>query len=311
MAKTSAAVRDELQTYRTTDPIVSQALEQALEAMSAFDAAQSLDELQVCVLNPAVASRELVTSPYYTPACQALVAEKLIVVNEQFLLDIETAMRAFAQSETLLGSPFLRNDAQMFGLTRRIQGDGVQYLARLRRQAARADQAVEQQLRRELGMVALFFLGHEVGHFMHRHPSGQFATFVDPGAPLETRIADAVVKLCRHVDEFAPTQFGLPGFNRVADPASQVRQVVATVRARDESRYSRHELFFANEAQADDWANRAVVAHLGALTSETASQQALHVLARGLFVAALYTGTRISTSSPERPVSSSSAIHVS
>ena len=291
MAETSAAVLDELQTYRTTDPIVSRALEQALEAMSAFDAAQSLDELQVCVLNPAVASRALLTSSYYTPACQALVAEKLIVVNEQFLLDVETAMRAFAQSETLFGSPFLRNDAQMFGLTRRIQADGAQYLARLRRQAARAED-VERQLRRELAMVALFFLGHEVGHFLHGHPSGQFATFVDPGAPLETRLADAVVKLCRHVDEFAPTQFGLPGFNQVADPASQVRHVVAVMRARNESRYSRHELFFANEAQADDWANRAVVAHLGALTSAAESQHTLHLLARGLFVAALYTWYR-------------------
>jgi hypothetical protein len=287
MPGTRGAARDELSAYHDADPIVGEALEHALGAMGAFEAAQSLDELQVCVLNPAVASSALLKSRYYTPACQALVDEKLIVVNEQFLLEIETAMRAFAQSETLFGSPFLRSDAQMFGLVRRISDDPVQYRARLRRQAA-ADEAVDRQLRRELGLVTLFFIGHEVGHFMHGHPTGQFATFLDTSLPLEVRIEDAVVKLCRHVDEFAPTQFALPGFDTVADPSSQVRRVVDVLRTRDEPRYSRHELFFTSEAEADDWANHAVLAHLGSLPGEE-PQQALHLMARGLFVAAVYT----------------------
>jgi len=287
------SIRDELLAYRTADTVVSGAVEQALAAVSSFDLAQSLDELHVCLLNPAVASPELMASPYFTEGCQALLDEKVIVVNEQFLLEIEAAMRSFAQSDSLLGAPFLKNDAQMFGLVRRIDADPARYLARLRRQGQRetADEDAERHLRHELAMVALFFIGHELGHFLHGHPSGQFATFVDPDAPLESRIEDAVVKLCRHVDEFAPTQFGLPGFARTADPTSDVRRVVDGLRARDEHRFERHDAFFANEAEADQWAHRVVVAHLTGLAKEdtAGSERGLYGLARGLFVAAIYT----------------------
>jgi hypothetical protein len=284
---------DELVAYRSTDPIIKESLQQALDALSAFDAAQALDQLQVCVINPAVASAGLMASQYFTPAAQALVQEKLIVVNEQFLLEIETSIRSFAQASTLFGAPFLKNDAQMFGLVRRIAADPGRSLTRLRRQAQRdtADARAERQLIRQLAMVALFFISHEVGHFLHGHRSGQFATFVDPKEPFESRVEDAVVKLCRHIDEFTPTQFLLPGFEEVTKPDGRVRQVEQQLRARDQRRYERQELFFTNEAEADQWANQAVVAHLGALaqTDAAAADEALFVLASGLFVAALYT----------------------
>lgn len=293
MAGTPQSIRDELLAYRSTDEIVTGALEEAAGAVSAFDAARSLDEVNLCLLNPAVASRELLASPYFTRGCQALLAERLIIVNEQFLLEIETAIRSFAQAETLLGAPFLRNDAQMFGLVRRIEADPARYLARLRRQGQRstADADAERQLRQELAMVVLFFIGHELGHLLHGHPSGQFATFVDPGAPLERRVEDAVVKLCRHVDEFAPTQFGLPGFEQAADAGSDVRRAAGALRARDEKRYQLQEAFFANEAEADEWANQVVIAHLSALAKDdpAGSERALYLFACGVFVAALYT----------------------
>ena len=46
------SARDELLAHRTADRIVAEALAQALSALSAFDTAQSLDKLQLCVLNP-------------------------------------------------------------------------------------------------------------------------------------------------------------------------------------------------------------------------------------------------------------------
>lgn len=287
------SARDELLAYRPTDPIIKESLQQALTALAAFDAAQSLDQLQVCVLNPAAASARLLASPYFTPAAQALLQEKLIVVNEQFLLEIETAIRSFAQASTLFGAPFLKSDAQMFGLVRRIAADPGRSLSRLRRQAQRdtAEARAERQLCQQLAMVALFFIGHEVGHFLHGHRSGQFATFVDPEEPLETRVEDAVVKLCRHVDEFTPTQFLLPGFEEVSKPEGRVRQVEQQLRAQDRPRFERQERFFSNEAEADQWANQAVAAHLGVLAQAdaTSADEALFVLASGLFVAALYT----------------------
>jgi len=284
--------RDELLAYRSSDPIINETLQNAFSAMSTFDAARALDQLQVCVLNPAVASSRLMTSVYFTPACQALVQERLIVVNEQFLLEIETAIRSFAQSETLFGAPFLKSDAQMFGLVRRITADPNRSLTRLRRQAERetADGRAEQQLRQQLAMVALFFISHEVGHFLHGHPTAAFATFVDPRASLESRVEDAVVKLCRHVDEFTPTQFQLPGFEDVGRMQSSVRTVEQRLRAGIEQRVALQERFFSNEAEADRWANQAVIAHLAALgqADPIGADEALYALARGLFVAALY-----------------------
>jgi hypothetical protein len=139
-------------------------------------------------------------------------------------------------------------------------------------------------------MVALFFIGHEVGHFLHGHPTAQFATFVDPRAPLESRVEQAVVKLCRHVDEFTPTQFQLPGFQQVGDRQGSVRQVEQQLRARNEQRVALQERFFANEADADRWANQAVIAHLAALgqADPIGADLELYVLACGVFVAALY-----------------------
>jgi hypothetical protein len=99
-------------------------------------------------------------SPYFTPTCQALLADQLIVVNEQFLLEIETAVRSFAQSDTVFGAPFLKNDAQLFGLVRRIEADPPRSSPGCAgKPRADADQQAERQLRQELAMVALFFIG--------------------------------------------------------------------------------------------------------------------------------------------------------
>jgi hypothetical protein len=296
MASTLRSIREELLAYETTDPVVASVLEETWRAVTESEAAASLDELHLCLVNPVVASPALKNNKYFTPSCQALRDEKLIVVNERFLLELEAAIRSFAQSETLLGSPYLTSDAQLFGLVRRIQSDSARYLARLRRQTqrSRADPDAEHRLRRELALVTLFFLGHELGHFLGGHPRGQFAAFVDPDTPLEQRIEDAVVKLCRHVDEFTPTQFGLPGFERAADASSDVRRVAEEYRGLDERRFAMQEAFFANEAQADAWADRIVIAHLDAVAQgdPIEAERSLYLLARGVFVAALYTWYR-------------------
>ena len=266
--------------YQPWDPIVTEAIEAALAAVSSFEKGASLDALRICLFDPDTASAELRRSPYATQALQALVDERLIVVNERFLRGVEAAVRSFGQADTLLGAPF-KDDAQMFGLARRIDADPARYLARLRRQGqAREDQTFERDLRRELALVVLFFLGHELGHFIGGHPTSEYATFLDPRAPLERRIEDAVVKLCRHVDEFVPTQFQLPGFEQTADAGSDVRRVEAALRGRDHRRYQDSDAFFVRETQADEWANAVVVAHLASLAASDAvdAERALYPL---------------------------------
>ncbi len=288
------SVRNELFAYETSDPVVESTLVNAWGLLTESEAAASLDELHLCLLNPSVASAELKGSRYFTQSCQALRDEKLIVVNERFLLDLEAAIRSFAQSESLLGSPYLKSDAHLFGLVQMIQSDTGPYLARLRRHAQRLTAEANADLMQELVLVTLFFLGHELGHFMNGHPAGQFAAFLDPSKPLEERIEDAVVKLCRHVDEFRMAGFPLPDFERIADVAdasSDVRHVAMEYRARDERRYERLGVFFTNEVEADDWSNRTVIAHLETIAKSdpVKSDRSFYLLARGVFVAALYT----------------------
>lgn len=290
------SVREELQAYETSDVVIASVLEETWRAIVESRETATLDELHLCLVNPAVASPALKESKYFTQSCQALRDEKLIVINEQFLLEIEAAIRSFAQSESLLGCPYLKSDAKMFGLVHTIKSNLSRQLRRLRRQTQRstAEPDAEQHLRHELALVTLFFMGHELGHFFSGHPRGQFAAFVDPDAALEQQIEDAVVKLCRHVDEFAPTQFDLPGFEQAADESSNVRRVAEEYRELDERRFGMQEAFFANEAQADEWANRIIIAHLEAVAKDDLieAERSLYLLTRGVFVAALYTWYR-------------------
>jgi hypothetical protein len=111
---------------------------------------------------------------------------------------------------------------------------------------------------------------------------------------LEHRVDRAVVKLCRHVDEFNREQFTLPGFESAAEPGADVRQSADRLRAGDERRYEQDETFFANEAAADGWADRIMIDHLNALTEvEPADAElAQYLFARGLFATALFSWYR-------------------
>src|SRR5215813_306478 len=102
MASGPDAVREELLAYKPSDAIVAGALQDAFQWIRDFEPAASLDQVQLCLFNPATATGALLRSPYYTAACQALLADRLIIVNEGFLLEIETAIRSFAQSPTLM-----------------------------------------------------------------------------------------------------------------------------------------------------------------------------------------------------------------
>jgi hypothetical protein len=96
------------------------------------------------------------------------------------------------------------------------------------------------------------------------------------------------------VDEFTPTQFGLPGFAMAADATSDVRRVAKEYRELDKRRFGMQEAFFANEVQADEWANRIIIEHLETLAVDDPieAEHSLYYLARGIFVAALYTWYR-------------------
>lgn len=299
---TTTTIRDELLAYSPADPVIADVLERAWTALattpSVLAHAEHLPEgeaaLQLALLNPATASPELRASKYFTGNCQALRSEALIVVNEAFLLELEAAVRSLAQSETLLSSLYLRSDLDLFTLVRRVSRNPERQVERLRRHAQRAGTEAEETIRKELAMVVLFFLGHELGHLASGHEAGSFGAFIDPDAPLQNRIEDAVINLCRHVDEFIEMKFGLDGFGKLADQTSEPRSLEVKFREPNAQRFAQQEAFFQNEAIADEWAARIVVDHLVMIETHdaVADDYHLYLMVRGVFAAALFSWYR-------------------
>ena len=292
-------LRDELLAHEPADELLRDVLAGAFQDLLDTGLLASLDRLDLAVIDPEHISHELRQSDYFTHALQALRSEKLVVLNQRFAVEAEAVIRSFSAAEARDGCPYSRSDTRLFALVAQIAGDPGGRLRRLRRrmQRAGADPERELSVRRQLRLVMLFFLGHEVGHLLSGHPRGQYAAFVDPEAPLERRLEYAAAKLCRHVDEFAPTQFGLPGFEQVSDLGSEVRREAERLRSHDPERarsFARDEAFFANEKLADEWADRILIEHLGAQArrDEHAAARSLFELARGVYAVALHSWYR-------------------
>jgi hypothetical protein len=141
----------------------------------------------------------------------------------------------------------------------------------------------------------LFFVSHELGHLVANRDERSYTTFVRQDAELEDRIANAVLKLCRHADEFAKYKFDLPGFQAVVQPESEVRGEVRKVAEQvDDALEVNHATYFADEVAADEVATAILVAHLQEIGRKDAlvGHQYRYLLCEGLFGAALYTWYR-------------------
>jgi hypothetical protein len=291
MAK-GPSIAEQMQNYRPADAVVADVIQRTWAAISESKVASSLQELHFYVINPAVASPALRRSRYFTDSLQALRDAMTIVVNEEFLTEVEIAVRSFALSQSLTGTQYLRSDEQFLGLVKRVEADRRKVLERLRRhpQDAGVGLEPEESIRQELAMVTLFFVSHELGHLLGGHPEGEFSSFVDPRAPLEDRIDAAVVKLCRHVDEFSRHKFGLPGFRRTEQEKSGVRRVAKRYEALDAARHQREEVFFQNEVAADEWANRIMREYLESRgrADEMEGERSLYLLIRGICAGSLW-----------------------
>lgn len=247
------------------------------------------------MIDSATASAAVKASRYYTTNWLALVDEGAVVVDERFLLRVEIALRSLAASGSVLATPCLRSDADVFAFVRGVTEGSTTHLARLRRVAngygaPTQEGRREEDRRHELALVVLFFLAHEVGHLLDRNDARSFGSFVPPGAALEGRVANAGVKLARHVDEFERHRFGLPGFERVADAGDAIRAKVDEAARGLGVEPAEHDRFFADETSADRWASLIMEEHLTAVRGrdERAGDLALHLFCRGAFGAALY-----------------------
>jgi len=280
------ALLDAARRHESTDPEIVALGERCRTLLAGSDGVPDLTLLIVDYDRGA----ELHATPLvHTASCKVLLDPPTVLISERFLLELEAAVRTFGLADTLLGCQYLRSDEELFALVHRLRDDLPGVLARLRR---RADpDAVE-----AVTLATFFFVAHEVGHLLDDADERSYATFINPDAELETQVANAAMKLCRHVDEFASYSFDLPGWEDTADPDSEIRRRERELTSTEELApvRARHARFFADEVSADDAGARLLVEHLArvAAADPVAGMRAASLAVDGLFTAGIYSWYR-------------------
>lgn len=283
---------DEVASYEVLDDFLNSALQGACDILFKTPEAEKLGNFAVCVYNPDKASPELKQSDFAVSACQVFYSEKAIIFNEVFLREIEAALRAFGLSESLLGSQYLKDDDTLFALISRITVDPGKHARRLRKieNSSETSNAKAIDPLQEMVMAIFFFASHEIGHLLCKQDRGRFSTFLDPNAPLESSVAHAVVKLCRHADEFQKFGFGLSGFEKATDVQSDVRQSATQLEKSIEDKATKDSGWFVAENSADLVATEMTLRYLEQLSltdPEAAGRRQYHLIC-AMFVIGIY-----------------------
>lgn len=293
---------NDLEKSQTKDEILIEVMRRYREVLDTFTPLRDLHELRVFLVDFNEASREIRSSLYYTDSCMIVLEPvPIIILNAAFILDLETAFRSFDLSESLLSSQYLRSDEDLYSLVRRIRLNGrirpnpSAYLTRLRELERQEGIHDRGYIIETLAMIALFFICHEIGHKLGGSGSSNYSTFLKIDAKLEDKVANAVIKLCRHTDEFVKYKFGLSGFERVVDKSSEIREQERKLSKEIEvSLIDRHKKWFDDEAGADKWATELLTGYLTETDQRDSflADQYRYVAVKGLFVTALYTWYR-------------------
>jgi len=280
----------ELREYKTEDHLLQEMLAAVWNIVEQSEIAAEL-EFELLVGNLAQASPILQKSHYATSSCMALLNEHLLIVDEGFLIEMETAVRSFEIAEPLEGCPYVRSDEDLFRLTDRISADPYKSLVRMRKMTSHAPEK-EQAISNTVTLTYLFFIGHELGHLLGGHDAANFTEFIEAGSPLEHQLANAVVKLRRHAEEFEDFGFDLPGFKPALTKGNEVEQTSAALQKQIERLHLNHTTWFQNEVNADAIGTQIVLEHLSALGSDDAANTYMYRIVRGVFAVALYSWYR-------------------
>jgi|LGOV01.1.fsa_nt_gb hypothetical protein len=280
----------ELQEYQTEDQVLHGMLAAVWNIVEQSEIAVELD-FDLMLGNLAQASPVLQNSHYATSNCMALLDEHFLIVDEGFLFEMEAAVRAFEVAEPLEGCPYVRSDEDLFRLTDRISADPYKALARMRKMTSHAPEK-EQAISNTVTLTYLFFIGHELGHLLGGHEAANFTEFIEAGSPLEYQLANAVVKLRRHAEEFEEFGFDLPGFKPALTKGHEVERTSAELQKQIERLHLNHTTWFQNEVNADAIGTKIVLEHLSAVGSDDAANTCMYRIVRGVFAVALYSWYR-------------------
>jgi len=239
------------------------------------------------VINNENASKDFQTSRYATSNCKALLSEGFIVASERFLIEIECAIRSFEVAGTLSSSTYLRSDEDLFSLVNKIREDPYKYVGRIRR-ITQLNPQKENLIQNTVALTFLFFIAHEIGHIFTNTDARNFTEFVNRNSPLENRLANAVVKLKRHAEQFRDLEFGLPGFEHTLVKGDEVEKSSDMLRKEIEILDLNHSKWFKDEISADQFGTKIIIEYLSEQSSDESTDAIMYQMIRGMFGAALY-----------------------
>jgi len=281
MPLTAAGFAAELLPLESTDPVVQAVAKNVRAAVKDSGIEHEIPDLKIYFPDFSKAKAEATTLATYTKSCQS-VLPSIVVVNARFLLDTEAAIRSFGLYEDVLNTPYLRNDACMFGLIKRVREDGNQWLYKLR-EFELGKKSPQRNEIDELSLTILFFCAHEIGHLKDGVDGGQFVALLNKAAPFENRSANAAVKVRRHATEFDSYGFDLPGWNGAIDPQHEVFAATEKLRLTVKEDDEKNADWFKKETSADNAAVKFMNEYL-----KDQGPMRRWLLIRGLFAASLY-----------------------
>ena len=282
-----------LSEFQTKDRIIKEAASQARKIMEKFAASKVGKVVDFFVVDYNIAGAELLDKRYHTDSCKALIRgneRPVAICNVTILYEIEAAIRSFLQPK--LSQTYFTSDDRLFALVQDIGEDPHAYLKRIRshQPAGCTPEVMDKQIIQQMKLIMILFFGHELGHIKDGLSGRSFINMLPPDAPLEHRVTEAVVRLCRHAEEFDRLGFDLPGFSDVIDVNSNIRKVELGFRKRLSVAYENSLQWYKSEVLADEFANSLIIDYLASIerTSKIKALEEQHLFIGSLFFSSIY-----------------------
>ncbi len=213
----------------------------------------------------------------------------MVIGNASFFEEIEAVIRSFLLSDSCFAS-----DEALFALARGIPRKRRDDLEQLRKRPAAGctPESMDAQIIQQLRLLMILFFGHELGHIKDEVSDRSFMNMLGPAASLEDRVEEAVLRLCRHAEEFDRLGFNLPGFEAVIDVNSEIR--ASERRFREDpnlaTSYENCKQWYKAEISADEFAYGLLVDYLTSLEAKSKMQalEAQHLFIGAIFFTSIY-----------------------
>lgn len=281
-----------LKDYCTQDSIIKKVDEKIKNILPALNIPIEIGEISIFFVDYTIVPTDI-KQAYYTALMSTWPTQKVIVINVNAILELEVAIRSFANYGTFYSCKYLESDESLFSLIRLINKEPGDALKKCRKSVLLDPFKVEkEEIPDELTMAILFFICHEIGHLIKERGTEKkdFGAFFSEKEDEELAYHKAIVKLCRHVEEFEFFGFGLPGFVKAAIEKSEVRKYELELRKEIERIYDNSEYFFSKENEADEIGTNIMITYLNIIEqADNMKAEGLQfALVKGLFVSGLY-----------------------